>query len=252
MTDDDVLRLRLQRMAAYRQVRAAVRAGATHTLVNAALMLGLAYFFYSQFGFHPILVIQAGFGLAELAVGLWKKARPSAECVLMDGLVAAGFALSSLGRQALAWQGVIPGGVHPIGLFIGVWLLLDAIRAFRTYGELRRAFPERPTADQLAWFDDLVYEVRAADPAADPSALDLPTDPPWKGKLLGDTAFLAAARGEEVLVAGPESIDLDVGPEGRGGRRRAALRVYGHEFPEFVIDPASAANYERWRAEYPV
>lgn len=252
MTDDDVLRLRLQRMAAYRQVRAAVRAGATHTLVNAALMFFLAFLVYKVLGPHPILFLHLGFGLAELAVGLWKKARPSAECVLMDGFVAGGFALSSLGRQALAWQGIIPGGVHPLGLFIGVWLLFDAVRAFRTYGELRRAFPERPTADQLAWFDDLVHEVRTADPEADPTALDLPTNPPWKGKLLGDTAFLAAARGDEVLVAGPDGIDLDVGPEGRDGRRRAALRVYGHEFPEFVIDGASAANYERWRAEYPV
>lgn len=249
MTDDEVMRLRLQQVATYRQVCAAVRAGAGHTLFNALLMGGLTYLLYSAG--RPNLFLLALYGtvaLGELLVGLWKKARPTIDAVLADGLLAGAFGLAVLGRQVLAWQGVPGfGRVSVISVGFGAWMLFDAVRTLRSYGDLRRAFPVRPSRAQIAWFDDLAAETRAADPRDDDRALDLPTRPHLKAQLLGATAFLVARRGEEVWVAGPDTLEIDRHPEDAGtGRRPAALRVYGVEFPEFPIDDASWDNYRRW------
>jgi hypothetical protein len=248
MTDDELMRLRLQQVAAYRQVCAAVRAGAGHTLFNAALMGGLTYLLYANFGPHPILLVNAALAVGELAVGLWKKARPSIDAVLVDGLLVGGFGLWVLGRQVLAWQGVAGvGRVNPISVAFGVWMAVDGVRTLRAYAELRRVFPVRPSRDQIAWFDDLAAETRAADPQSNDRAIDLPTRPHLKGQLLGSTAFLVATRGEEVWVAGPGTLEVARHPEDPGtGRRPASLRVYGQEYPPFEIDDASWDNYQRW------
>ncbi|MBX9584892.1 MAG: hypothetical protein K2X87_31695 [Gemmataceae bacterium] len=248
MTDDEVMRLRLQQVAAYRQVCAAVRAGAGHTLFNAALMGALTFLVSQAPGAQPLVLLYAAFAAGELAVGLWKKARPSIDAVLVDGLLVGGFGLAVLGRQVLAWQGVAwAGRVNPISIAFGVWMMVDAVRTLRVYADLRRVFPTRPTRDQIAWFDDIAAETRAAAPQADDRAIDLPTRPHLKGQLLGSTAFLASTRGEEVWVAGPETFEITRHPEDTGtGRRPASLRVYGQEYPPFDIDDASWDNYQRW------
>lgn len=252
MTDDDhEMRRRLQQVATYRQVCAAVRAGAGHTLFNALLMGGLTYFLYANLGPHPFLLVNAAFAAAELVVGLWKKAAPTIEAVLMDGLLVGGFGLWVLGRQALALQGVGGAGrVNPLSIAFGVWWMIDAVKTVRTYAALRRAFPDRPTRDQIRWFDDLAAETWAADPADNDLALDLPTKPRLKGQLLGSTAFLVAGRGAEVWVAGAEALIIERDREDAGsGRRPATLWVFGQEFPPFDIDDASWDNYRRWAAE---
>ncbi|HEX4609960.1 MAG TPA: hypothetical protein VH092_17330 [Urbifossiella sp.] len=243
MTDDAVMRHELQRVAAYRELCAGVRRGGRHNAVFAGLMLALAGF-VAENGGGPQMYLYTLLALAELLIGLYKWLAPSAEGVLLDGgvfLLFAGWNFASqalglgAGRQAQSW-----------GIFLGLFLLWGAVGRFRAYGQLRRMFADRPTRDQLVWFDDLAAEIRRSDPDTDPSALDLPTRPRWKAKLLGSTAFLVAARGESAVVAGPWDIDLS--PAARPGRRgpRVVLRIYGREFPAFEIDPASYENYRNW------
>jgi hypothetical protein len=243
------LRARLQQMAGYRQICQLVRARAGHTLVNALIWLGLTYYLFTAIGPHPMLLGYLALGVAELLVGLWKKFAPSVEAVLADGLILLGFAGFILARQVLAWQGVINWPVNPISILFGVWWLSDAFNSIKTYGALRRAFPDRPTRDQIAWFNDLVREIRAADPETDDAAVDLPTLPHWKAKLLGSTAFFVTAHDDSVLVAGPGEFVIHREGEDRGtGLRRAVLQVHGQAFPAFEIDDASWANYAKWRA----
>lgn len=251
MSDDYTMRARLQSVAAYRELCRAIRSGATHTLVNAAIWLGLTALLYQGIGPDPILLGYLALGVAELAVGVWKKARPTVEAVLADGLVLLGFGGFVLGRQVLAWQGVINWPVSPVSIFLGLWWLSDAFRAFRTYGDLRRAFPDRPAPEHIAWFDELVREIQTADPQADPLALDLPTRPHWKAKLLGGIAFFVADDGTVWLV-GPEDFAIKREKTDHGtGYRRAMLSIGGERFPEFDIDDASWANYQNWMAGQP-
>jgi hypothetical protein len=83
----------------------------------------------------------------------------------------------NLTRNALLVQA--GGRVDGFSVFIGLFLAWSAVGRFRAYGQLRRLFADRPTRDQLAWFDDLAAEIRRSDPESDPSALDLPTRPHW-------------------------------------------------------------------------
>jgi hypothetical protein len=247
MTDDAMMRARLQQVLAYRQLQAAVRAGATHTIVNAVIWMALTFMIFQGVGPQPYLIAYFGLAVGELLVGFWKKLWPTLEAILVDGLVAAAFGLTILGRQAFAWQAGLM--INPVSIFLGVWVLYSAFNSFRAYGRLREAFPSRPAADVIAWFDDLIYEIRHSDPTSDPLALDLPTRPHWKAKLLGTTAFFVSMNGGEVLVVGPWDFGLVPEDDGAGNRPRVELHIMHRAFKPFIIDDASWANYRRWLDE---
>ncbi len=247
MSDDAVMRAELQRVAAYRELCAGVRRSGRHNALFAGLMLALAVFAAEAKQAGMITVYIFGLlALAELLIGLYKWLAPSAEGVLLDAVVLLAFGGWNLARNALLVQAGMR--VDGFSVFIGLFLVWGAVGRFRAYGQLRRLFADRPTREQIAWFDDLAAEIRRSDPEDDPTALDLPTRPHWKAKLLGSTAFLVAAKGDSAVVAGPWDIGLV--PQGKSGRRgsRVALRLYGQEFPAFEIDAASLDNYRAWAA----
>jgi hypothetical protein len=250
MTGDLAMRLQLQKVAAYRELCRAVRRSGRENAVFAAIMMGLAYFAY-QNGVNPlVLAIYGTLIVGELAVGLYKWFFPSAEGHLLDGIVLLVFAGVYLGVQFLVLQAGL--AMNPVILFLGLFMLLGAVGRFKMYGHLRQLFAERPSAEHIAWFDGLVQEIRTSDPESDEQAIDLPTGPHWKAKLLGPTAFFIAMRGGAVWVAGPEDFEILREKADRGtGRRRAQLRLLGEPQPEFEIADASWANFSKWRATYP-
>jgi hypothetical protein len=251
MTDDTEMRTRLIGVAAYRELCRGVRRSGRDNIAFAALMAFLAYLSVKGapnafvIGFYGLLIG------SELAVGLFKWLFPSAEGHLFDGLVLLLFAAANLGIQFVAFQaGARP---EPVIILFCLIILSQAISRFKFYGQLRRMFADRPSSEQLAWFDDLVREIKAADPQTDDLALDLPTQPHWKAKLLGTTAFFVTAKGSMVLVAGPEDFEIlrDRADHGTG-RRKALLRLHEVPSPEFEISDASWANYQKWRATNPL
>ncbi|MFO0801223.1 MAG: hypothetical protein U0804_27470 [Gemmataceae bacterium] len=170
MTDDVVMRQELQRVAAYRELCATVRRGGRHNALFAALMLFLAVSVV-QNGAVASGYIFGALALAELIIGLWKWLSPSAEGVLLDGVVLIAFGGWNVVRTAL----VVQAGGQPqtFSVILGLFLIWGAVGRFRAYSHLRRLFAERPTRDQLAWFDGLVAEIRQSDPETDATALDL-------------------------------------------------------------------------------
>ena len=151
----------------------------------------------------------------------------------------------NLGFQGLALA--VGGQPDTIGLVLGIYLVVSAFRSFKNYLTLRKAFADRPTSEQLRWFDDLIYEIRHADPSTDELALDLPTKPHWKAKLLGTTAFFAAKSSREVLVAGPYDFDLTPDDRSEGHSHvRVHLVMFDRVSKPFDIDDASWANYQKW------
>ena len=252
MSDDVAeMRFRLQQVASYRELCRAVQRTGRENVFFALIMLFLAYL-SSQNG-RPdwVFVLYGILAFAELAVGLFKWAFPSAEGVLLDALVLLLFAGWNLGWQALR----LAAGAQPQMVFalFGVYMLYGAFRRFRDYGQLRRLFADRPTSAQIAWFNELVYEIRTADPELDDQAIDLPTRPHWRAKLLGPTAFFVSVRGESALVAGPDDFALVPDRKNeRTGRLRVLLRLHDRVFPEFEIDDASWGNYRKWAAANPV
>lgn len=244
MADDTEMRFRLQQVAAYRELCREIRSSGRGNIFFALLMLFIAY---SAGQADWALALYALLALAELGAGLLKWAFPSAEGVLVDALILLLFAVFNLGTAGLRMQQ--GGNPNLVAVFLSLFLLMGAVNRFRSYSGLRRLFADRPSRDQIAWFDDLVYEIRTADPETDDQALDLPTKPHWKAKLLGSTAFFVARRGDAVVVAGP--FDFDLAPDGRDrrtGLTRVLLHIHGQTYPEFGIDDASWENYRKWLA----
>jgi hypothetical protein len=250
MTDDATMRHRLQLVAAYRELRRNVQRSGRDNIFYACLMGALAYVAFAAGGPQFVLYFYGALIAAELLIGLIKWVFPSAECELLDALILLAFA----GHQGwMQWLRVQNGlKLDTTGVFFGLLFLFFAYTRVSHYLKLRKLFAERPTAEQIAWFDDLVAEIRTSEPELDQLALDLPTNPYWKAKLLGRVAFFVAVRGGAVWVAGPDDFELiPLKPDPATGHRRAVIRMHGYESPEFDLDPASMANYERWLATLP-
>jgi hypothetical protein len=248
MSEEAIMRARLQQVAAYRELCRSVARGGRDNVAWALLMLGLAYY-----SFRPnanglvaiVFMLYVGLALAELTVGLFKLLLPCAEGVLLDAFILILFAGWNLGWQGLAMAAGRPP--EPVLVALGLFILFGAFGKFRAYGELRRLFAERPDPQHMAWFDDLVHEIRTSDPSTDPLALDLPTRPHWRAKLLGGTAFFVSTIGNTVWVAGTNDFTLRREKTDHGtGHRRAQLSIHGADYPEFELSDASWENYTKW------
>ncbi len=255
MSDDSAMRLRLQQVAAYRELCRGVRRSGRENVFFASLMLFLAYLSWANAPqFAAVIMVLVLYGIlagGELLVGLYKWLAPSAEGVLLDGIVLLVFAFFNLGLQFLRFQNNVP--LDPVIIFLGLFMFLGAMGRFKAYGQLRRLFSERPTPEHMAWFDDLVHEIVVSDPQADELVLDLPTGPHWKAKLLGTTVFFVALRSHTVWIAGPADFEIFREKNERGtGRRKALLNLHGLPYPEFEISDACWANYQKWRAANPL
>ena len=247
MSDEAMMRLRLQTVAAYRELCRSVQRGGRENVVFSLFMLGLAYLMYSANGPVLIVFVYAALAFGELLVGLFKWTFPVAEAVILDGLVLLVFAGINFGREFLAFQAGLPPSTT--GIFFGFLMLYFALGRFKNYRDLRRLFAERPSVEHIAWFDDLVREIQAADPHTDQLALDLPTRPHWKAKLLGGTAFFVARSGNTVWIAGADDFTLRRAKVDPGtGRRKALLNIYGEGYPEFELEDVSWSNYTKWVA----
>jgi hypothetical protein len=213
----------------------------------ALIMSGLAYWFFGGQGriFPIVFMLYLALGIAELAVGLFKWLWPSAEGFLLDAFVLLLFAGWNIGWQVIR----LAMNMQPtwIILLLGVYMLSASINRFKLYVQIRKQFSDRPTSEQIAWFDELVREIRAGDPSSDDQCIDIPTRPKWKVKLLGSTAFFVAVKGESVWVLGADEFAIVRDPEDHGkGHRPALLRIYDRHFPEFDIDDTSWENYQKW------
>ncbi|VTR90876.1 unnamed protein product [Gemmata massiliana] len=249
MTEETTLRLRLQTVAAYRELRRNVQKSGRENIIFALVMAGIAYFLHTNGAVFGSLIFYAVLIVGELLVGLIKWALPSAECMILDGFILLAFAGYNFWLQFERLQGGGQPGTS--GIFFGLLMLYFAFGRFKTYATLRRLFAERPAPEHIAWFDDLVRDILTSDPHADQLALDLPTTPHWRVKLLGSTAFFVANNGGSVWVVGPDDFVLVREKHDRGGgRRKALLRIYGDAYPEFTLDDVSWANYARWMDEF--
>jgi hypothetical protein len=255
MSDAAQMRFQLQQVAAYRELCRGVRRSGRENVFFAGLMLLFAYFAWQQnmgvwklFGIQVerwiIFTVLVGF---ELMVGLYKWLLPSAEGCLLDGFVLLFFTAYNVG--VMLQFGRQPNAVM---ILVSTFVLFGAFNRFKAYGQLRRLFTERPSAEHMAWFDELVDEIRIADPRSDELVLDLPTGPHWKAKLLGSTVFFIALRGTAVWISSPEDFEILREKSDHGtGRRKAILRIFNQPYPEFDIDDATWENYKKWRIENP-
>jgi hypothetical protein len=239
----------LRRVATYRALCDRVRRSALGTLLFGALMFAFWYFvFPDKLKWELFGKVYLGLAVLELTVGVLNRFFPSAEGVLLEGLVLIVFGGWNLAREILIWQGVIPGQRSTIFVVFGAYWVLQGLNQARTYFHLRKEFAERPSAEHIRWFDELAREVRDADPKADPMALALPTQPFLTAKLLGDTAFFTDGAGEVIIVAREE---VNLGMEIPDPERPPVgyLTISGVAFEPFRLSRENWENYCGWKGE---
>jgi hypothetical protein len=249
MVNDSEMRLQLQKVVAYRDLCRLVRRSGRGNAIYALVLLYFGHLVLPQ-KLDLMWILMGVLIGCELLAGLYKWFLPSAEGFLLDSLVLLLFVFFNLGMAFLGFQAGLP--INPVGIIFGFFMLFAAINKFKYYQQISKLFAERPTSDHIAWFDELIHEIRSADPQTDQLVLDLPTSPHWKAKLLGTTAFFVALRRDDVLVVGPWEFELLREKKDRGAdTRRALLRIHDRNFSEFDIDSVTWDNYQKWRAALP-
>lgn len=245
--DIEEMRATLARVSIYRKVCEGVRASSGHTLFNGIFFLGIAYLQYNFLGnkFHPMLLGPLIIGSCEILVGLWKRIKPSPECVLLDAILQAGFVASIAIREYLFIQQGLAVRPSTFSIVIGLWVAYDAFNTFNYYLQLRRLFVERPTAEHIAQVDDLAADVADGVPASDPTALDLPTRPHLKAKLMGDIAFFLEMQSNELFLCSRR--EMEITRESRTGQLTGLLTILREEYPSFPLDSATWTNYANWK-----
>lgn len=242
-------RMTLRRVAAYRALCDRVRRSALGTLFFGGLMFAFWYFVipdmlkWSLFG-----KVYLGLAMLELTVGLLNRFFPSAEGVLLEGLVLIVFGGWNLAREAMVLQGMLPGRVHPLFVVFGAYWILQGFNHARNYFQLRKEFAERPSPEHIRWFDELAKEVRDADPKTDPTAMALPTQPFLTAKLLGDTAFFTDGAGEVIIVAADE-VRLEMDVPDPDHPPVGYLNISGVSFEPFRLSRENWENYCGWKGE---
>ena len=249
MTDDiDPVERRalLRQIAAYRALCQEVKQKANWGLVFGGIMLGVWYFAIparEQFGIFGLIYL--GLAALEFTAGLWNKFSPSPEGILVDGLVLIVFGGANLARQGLIF--LAGAKISPYLLLFGGYWLYQGYSHVQSYFHIRSAFPSRPSAEHLRWFDSLLAEVRQADPDADPDALDLPTRPPLRAKLLGDMAVLLSPGSSHPMIVGREDVEIELLPSDPNRESVAVLYIENEDYGKFPIDDANWRNYTRWK-----
>ena len=252
MPDAFEMRLQLQKVVAYRELCRAVSRSGRENIFFALVMLAIIRFAAAgpqQWNLFTWIVVCVLVG-SELMVGLFKWVWPSAEGFLLDSMVLLLFVTYNLGMSFLRFQLNLP--LNPLSLLFSAYMLYGAYTRFKAYRQIRRLFADRPTSAHLAWFDELVREIRTSDPHNDELALDIPTVPHWKAKLLGNTAFFIALRGTAVLILGPDEFEITLCKrDEETGSQRALLYVHDLVYPEFDIGDVTWENYRKWHATNP-
>jgi hypothetical protein len=239
--DSQEIRETFHRVRAYGQVTDHVRRSAGHTIFSGLFFCGIAYLVFNMTRrIDMFVIVYVGLGLLELGVGLWKKFAPSVECVLVDGLLSLGFAVSIFARQIVAIMD--NGRPQPISIAIGLWILFNAVQSLRAYWNLRKAFTERPTPEQMNYVNSMMADIRSGVPEDDTTILDFAHEYDFKAQMLGEMAFVVD-RGGDVNVFDAADLILERTGDSDVGR----VILFRTPLPPVRIRPANWQNYCRWK-----
>lgn len=248
--DPEEARYILRRVAAYRSLCESVRKGSTGALVLGGIMLAVWWFLLGAVQFEWYGIVYLVLASLEFGSGLLNRLFPSAEGVLLGAVVLLAFGLWNVVRYVLAWQKIIlvPGGNEIIFAVLGAMWTLQGFRQVQNYLRIRREFAERPTGAQIRWFNDLLREIKFADPKVDAQAVFFDTRPSMTGKLLGDTAFFVEP-GDQTIIVSRREVRLEREDRGPDRPPRGHLTISGIDFAPFPLGTRTWENYVAWKRE---
>ncbi len=240
--DIDEMRATLARVSIYRKVQESVRNTSGNTIFGGIIYLGFGYYLHNALGgLNPLVIAIFVLGAGEILVGLIKRVAPMPECILFDAIIEFAFVAYLVYRNTNGFA-VIPQKPSPFFVIVSLWATYNGFQHLRYYLHLRSIFTERPTREHIAYVDDLAREIELAQPASDPTALDVPTKPALQIKMMGDVALILESSSRELFLCSRRELDLE-----RDGDR-VRLTILREEYPPCPIDEDSWRNYETWKS----
>lgn len=237
------LRYTLRNVVAYKMVCEQVRSASTGSLIFGAIMLALWYWLIPEAQkYKPFSLIYLALGAMEFCTGLYNRVLPAPEGILIDGLLLLAFTASTIAQLVLLQR------FSPFQVLAIFWAM-QGVRHIRSYFQIRRAIPIRPTRSDLRWFNELIADVRSADPVEDDQALDLPTEPPFRAKLLGDSAFFLTPGNNQLLIFSRDDVEIVRKPKTDSEETpKASLMLDGDRIGTFALDAENWRNYTKWKS----
>lgn len=208
-----------------------------------SLFIGISVFNNQLFDY-----LYLGVGTVYLLIGLHNRYYPSAFGIILDGIMLILLGVWNLSLQAVAvWVQQQPSIFS--GVFGAMMIFIGLIR-FRRYPRVKAAFDDPPSEDQIAWFDDVVKEVRDATPDAAADVFEFRAGLLWKGKRFGDMVIFVDKMDFETLIVDRRDIDFDdKGKTLFGAKRRGSLRIGKRKFGLAEIQPEMVTLLEVWRTD---
>jgi hypothetical protein len=242
MTDSAPLD-RMQKMADYRTTCKFLNQSGKQGIVFGCVFLLTGVLTFNN---QPLDYLYLGLGTAELLVGLFNRYQPSAFGIVLDGIMLILLGIWNLTVLAInLGMGIPPSWFGPI---FGAVVILVGVQRIRRYPRVKAAFEEPPTDEQMAWFDDIVKDVREATPDAAGDVVEFRAGLAWKGKRFGDTAIFVDKMDMENLIVDRRDIDwTDKGKALFSIRRNVRLRIGERSFTLAEITPEMLTLLETWR-----
>lgn len=204
---------------------------------------------------HPINFVLVLFGLGLLAEGLWNLLLPTAEGILVDGILLLICALWNLFITILSVAAHDPPSVF--WAVLGGFQIAWAVSRFVSYGRFRNALAEKPDAETLERLEDIVKDIKQTKSVDDNEIVGFRSrsalkQQDWKGRLGDDAAIFVDKLGYDILVAYKEDVTITVkGKTLLASTLNASIKV-GKQRMEATISPESFARYTDWKqAEVP-
>jgi hypothetical protein len=238
---------RMQKIADYRTTCRFLRRSGKQAIVYGcfSLFIGAMTFQFQDRLYSYLYLI---LGSIQLIVGLRNRFKPSAAGVILDGclLILIGAWMTAVQLIAMN-QGLRSSW---IALAVGPAFIVISIQRFYKYGHAREAFREPPTEEQIAWFDEVIAEIKAAKVAETLDMVEFRAGFLWKGRKLGDVLIFVDKLDFDNLIADRRDVDFtDIGKALFGGGRLVRLRIGRRNFRIAEIRPEMLSLLQEWGAD---
>lgn len=216
-----------------------------------AITYGCLCLFVGLINFDPTNVFQClylGVGAAEVLIGLRNRLRPSPLGVLLDLFLLALLGMWNIGVQVLVME--MGGQPWWPGAVFGFFIIIAAARRVRHFNRVRDAFREPPSESQLAWFDEVINEIRNTNSDESDDMIEFRSGLTWKGKRLGDVLIVVDHFDLENLIV--DARDVDFTDRGKGlirKNRYGQLRLGERTFSLASISPQKLDVLLSWRGD---
>jgi hypothetical protein len=184
-------------------------------------------------------------GLLLLGVGIWNWVSPTAEGIIVDGIVLLIVALWNIGITLME----IAAGIPPTHwAIIGVLQIFWSIRRFLDYPKYREALRHKPHPEDLKAMDALISKIYKSKETEAGAVHFKAKGRVWKGLLARDAViFLDGLKQETAMVARRDEFSVET--QGKvliGSSLKANFRI-GDRNLSGTISPESLQKIEQWQ-----